>query len=70
MISENIFGQPKEFCGFSIDVLNALSEHLGFKYQIYQSPDNQYGKLHNNGKWDGMIGELVNKVSRLLLTYY
>ncbi|XP_078267646.1 glutamate receptor ionotropic, delta-2-like isoform X1 [Rhinoraja longicauda] len=73
MISENIFGQPKEFCGFSIDVLNALSEHLGFKYQIYQAPNNQNGKLQNNGKWDGMIGELINKradiaVSALTIT--
>ncbi|XP_048459922.1 glutamate receptor ionotropic, delta-2-like [Rhincodon typus] len=62
MMSENIFGQPKEFCGFSIDVLNALSEHLGFKYQIYQAPDNQHGRLQNNGKWNGMIGELINKM--------
>ncbi|XP_067899075.1 glutamate receptor ionotropic, delta-2-like isoform X2 [Heterodontus francisci] len=73
MVSENIFGQPKEFCGFSVDVLNALSEHLGFKYQIYQAPDHQYGKLQNNGKWNGMIGELVNKradiaVSALTIT--
>ncbi|XP_072120549.1 glutamate receptor ionotropic, delta-2-like [Mobula birostris] len=73
MVSENIFGQPKEFYGFSMDVLNALSEHLGFKYQIYQAPDNQYGKLLSNGKWDGMIGELINKradiaVSALTIT--
>ncbi|XP_060693486.1 glutamate receptor ionotropic, delta-2-like [Hemiscyllium ocellatum] len=73
MMSENIFGQPKEFCGFSIDVLNALSEHLGFKYQIYQVPDNQHGRLQNNGKWNGMIGELINKradiaVSALTIT--
>ena len=39
---------------------------LHFTYEIYPSPDGQYGGITENGTWDGMMGELVNKVSTLL----
>uniref|UniRef100_A0A4W3GFG5 Glutamate receptor n=1 Tax=Callorhinchus milii TaxID=7868 RepID=A0A4W3GFG5_CALMI len=68
LVAENVFGQPKEFCGYSIDVLNTLSQQLGFKYQIYQVPDRQYGKIQRNGKWNGMIGELINKRADLAVS--
>ncbi|XP_053306595.1 glutamate receptor ionotropic, delta-1 isoform X2 [Spea bombifrons] len=61
MVAENILGQPKKYKGFSIDVLDALSQNLGFKYEIYQVPDGKYGNQLANGSWNGMIGELINK---------
>ncbi|KAM9326965.1 glutamate receptor ionotropic, delta-1 [Gastrophryne carolinensis] len=61
MVAENILGQPKKYKGFSIDVLDALSQNLGFKYEIYQVPDGKYGHSLPNGSWNGMIGELINK---------
>ncbi|KAM5141048.1 glutamate receptor ionotropic, delta-1 isoform 3-T3 [Mantella aurantiaca] len=61
MVAENILGQPKKYKGFSIDVLDALSQNLGFKYEIYQVPDGKYGHALPNGSWNGMIGELINK---------
>ncbi|XP_063814885.1 glutamate receptor ionotropic, delta-1 isoform X1 [Pseudophryne corroboree] len=61
MVAENILGQPKKYKGFSIDVLDALSQNLGFKYEIYQVPDGKYGHPLANGSWNGMIGELINK---------
>lgn len=64
MVAENILGQPKRYKGFSIDVLDALAKNLGFKYEIYQAPDGKYGHQLQNGSWNGMIGELINKVRR------
>lgn len=64
MVAENILGQPKRYKGFSIDVLDALAKNLGFKYEIYQAPDGKYGHQLQNGSWNGMIGELINKVHR------
>ncbi|XP_073209460.1 glutamate receptor ionotropic, delta-1 isoform X7 [Lepidochelys kempii] len=61
MVAENILGQPKRYKGFSIDVLDALAKNLGFKYEIYQSPDGKYGHQLHNSSWNGMIGELINK---------
>lgn len=63
MVAENILGQPKRYKGFSIDVLDALAKILGFKYDIYQVADSKYGSQLPNGSWNGMIGDLINKVS-------
>ena len=51
--------------GFCIDLMNELAETLHFTYNIYPSPDGQYGAETKNGTWNGMIGELVNKVRKL-----
>lgn len=65
MVSENVLGKPKKYQGFSIDVLDALANYLGFKYEIYVTPDHKYGSLQPDGQWNGMIGELVFKVRGL-----
>lgn len=64
MVSENVLGKPKKYQGFSIDVLDALSNYLGFKYEIYVAPDHKYGSLQPEGQWNGLMGELVSKVRR------
>ncbi|XP_062398953.1 LOW QUALITY PROTEIN: glutamate receptor ionotropic, delta-2 [Sardina pilchardus] len=61
MVSENVLGKPKKYQGFSIDVLDALSNYLGFKYEIYVAPDHKYGIQQADGTWNGLIGELVSK---------
>ncbi|KAI1900231.1 hypothetical protein AGOR_G00047870 [Albula goreensis] len=61
MVSENVLGKPKKYQGFSIDVLDALSNYLGFKYEIYVAPDHKYGSQQPDGVWNGLIGELVFK---------
>ncbi|KAK5614621.1 Glutamate receptor ionotropic, delta-2 [Crenichthys baileyi] len=61
MVSENVLGKPKKYQGFSIDVLDALSNYLGFKYEIYVAPDHKYGSLQPDSQWNGLMGELVFK---------
>ncbi|XP_019408175.1 PREDICTED: glutamate receptor ionotropic, delta-2 [Crocodylus porosus] len=61
MVSENVLGKPKKYQGFSIDVLEALANYLGFKYEIYVAPDHKYGSPQEDGSWNGLIGELVFK---------
>ncbi|XP_039625129.1 glutamate receptor ionotropic, delta-1-like isoform X1 [Polypterus senegalus] len=68
MVAENILGQPKRYKGFSIDVLDALAKNLGFKYDIYQASDSKYGIQLQNGSWNGMIGELINKRADLAIS--
>ncbi|EDV24882.1 uncharacterized protein TRIADDRAFT_25027 [Trichoplax adhaerens] len=55
-------GQPS-YQGFCIDLINAISEIVGFKYELYVSPDGQYGSQLNNSKWTGMVGQLQDHVS-------
>ena len=51
--------------GFCIDLLEQLAKMLHFTYEIYPSPDGQHGGITENGTWNGIMGELVNKVSSL-----
>ena len=64
-------GEPAQHCGvpvagYSIDLAEALSKEMGFEYRFKLVDDNNYGmKSPVNGTWNGMIGELINKVSLL-----
>ena len=49
--------------GYCIDLLNELARMLKFTYEIYPSPDGLYGAETENGTWNGMVGELVSKVT-------
>lgn len=42
--------------------MKELAKMLHFTFEIYPSPDGLYGGETENGTWDGMIAELINKV--------
>ncbi|KAI6219195.1 hypothetical protein M3Y99_01669700 [Aphelenchoides fujianensis] len=56
MLKKNHFelDQNSQFEGFCIDLLNELSNDLGFTYTLHL-----YGNDVGNGSWNGMIGELL-----------
>ncbi|XP_033737191.1 ionotropic receptor 25a-like [Pecten maximus] len=45
--------------GYTIDVLQELARRDGFKYQIYEVPDNEYGIQSSDGTWTGIIGQVA-----------
>lgn len=47
--------------GFTIDLLNELSDRCGFEYEIYHME--AYGSLVGEGVWNGIVGEVINGVS-------
>ncbi len=49
------------FEGFCMDILRALQDKLGFKYEVYLTT--KMGSRGKNGSWDGLMGELINGVS-------
>lgn len=54
--------------GYCIDLLDAIasSEHFdnNMKYVIREVADNSYGRKDADGRWNGMIGELLSGVRR------
>ena len=48
--------------GFTKDLLDQMSQDLGFSYTLKQVDDMRYGIRNAGGKWNGMIGEVVDKV--------
>lgn len=46
--------------GFGIDIIDRISQILGFNYTLQVESD--YG-AKKNGKWSGMLGKIINDVS-------
>lgn len=50
--------------GFAIEIVDKISKFSGFDYDLYDSPDGQYGVYNREtGLFSGMIGELIAGVS-------
>lgn len=48
------------FEGFCVDLLEQISDQVGFKYIIELVPDNNYGALNlTSGEWNGLVKELM-----------
>lgn len=53
------------FEGFGIELIHELSLMLGFNYTFRLQDDGVYGSLDKDtGKWNGMVNELLEGVSR------
>ena len=50
------------YVGFIKDLMDVLSDKVGFQYKFQIPDDMQYGQQTPTG-WTGLIGDVVNKVS-------
>ena len=55
-------GSGFEFQGYCIDLLDEIQKLVNFDYEIYEAPDLKFGNMDENGAWNGMIKELMEKV--------
>ena len=49
--------------GFCIDLLKEIARIVGFDYQIQVVPDGRYGVRNSDGEWDGIVRELIDRVT-------
>ena len=67
-------GQPyvgnERFEGYCADLAKNVAEEVGFDYIIQIVKDGKYGKRMDDGKWNGMVGELTERVSYPWLRYH
>ena len=48
--------------GYYVDLLERLSEHAHFEYQLQLAADGKVGQYNREDGWNGMLGELVRGV--------
>ena len=51
--------------GLVKDLLDILGRRLDFTFELYLVPDGHYGKRHENGVWDGLMGEVSWKTKQM-----
>ena len=65
--SETLVGNDR-YEGFNVDLIEEISQILGFNYTIKLVADGNYGSFDKvKGEWSGMIGDLV--VADITITY-
>lgn len=57
------------FEGFAIDIIQELSNKLGFNYTFVVQDDKNYGIYNNISGWNGMIGKIINNVSKFIALF-
>ncbi|KFD48141.1 hypothetical protein M514_10979, partial [Trichuris suis] len=56
----DLFTGNDKYEGFCVDLMKLLSEKIGnLPYIVKPVKDNKYGTVDLNGRWDGMVGELI-----------
>nr|AFC91757.2 putative ionotropic receptor IR25a [Cydia pomonella] len=59
---------PKGFKGYCIDLIEEIRQIVKFDYEITLVPDGNFGTMDENGNWNGIIKELVEKRADIGLT--
>ena len=64
--SDNATSGPvrQQFVGYIPDLLHELSYIIQFDYDIRPVHDASFGHRRLDGTWDGMVGQLIDGVSR------
>ena len=56
------YSRTNRYEGYIVDLLDKVAKLIGFRYEIVPVRDGSYGFEQPDGTWDGMVGELKNRV--------
>lgn len=52
---------PKGYSGYCIDLMDKIGDVLRFEYEIQLATGNVFGNMDEQGKWNGLIKDLMDK---------
>uniref|UniRef100_A0A1B6MPB2 Ionotropic glutamate receptor L-glutamate and glycine-binding domain-containing protein n=1 Tax=Graphocephala atropunctata TaxID=36148 RepID=A0A1B6MPB2_9HEMI len=58
----------EKFSGYCVDLLEEIRKLIGFEYEIFVAPENEFGNMDEQGQWNGIIRELIDKRAEIGLT--
>ncbi|KAE8737789.1 hypothetical protein FOCC_FOCC016738, partial [Frankliniella occidentalis] len=67
MMRENQTGTTgnDQFRGYAIELIQMIADELKFKFEFYLVKDGKYGSLNKDGRWDGLIKDLLDRKADL-----
>ncbi|KAK4296128.1 hypothetical protein Pmani_031354 [Petrolisthes manimaculis] len=60
-------GSPDDYDGYCVALAARLSQIMKFDYDFVFPADGQYGARQKNGSWNGLIADLANGVTDMIL---
>ena len=51
-----------QFEGYCHELAAEIAKEVGFDYVLKLVKDNKYGAKEDDGRWNGMVGELTSRV--------
>ncbi|XP_066286903.1 glutamate receptor ionotropic, kainate 2-like isoform X1 [Branchiostoma lanceolatum] len=58
----------ERFSGFCVDLLDWMSQEMGFRYNLYHVADNNWGaKDPSTGKWNGVVADVAYKKADMVV---
>ena len=54
----------EQYEGYCVDLAKEIAQFVGSNYEIRMVRDGKFGEKLPDGTWNGMIGEIIRRVSR------
>ncbi|XP_071539870.1 ionotropic receptor 25a [Panulirus ornatus] len=58
---------PDDYIGYCVELASRLAEKMKFDFEFKFPSDGQYGARQKNGSWNGLVGDLSNGVTDLIV---
>ncbi|KAK7082591.1 hypothetical protein SK128_006923 [Halocaridina rubra] len=60
-------GEPGEYEGYCVELTKRLAEYMEFDFEFKFPKDEQYGARQENGSWNGLVGDLANGLTDMIV---
>ncbi|XP_069941255.1 ionotropic receptor 25a isoform X1 [Cherax quadricarinatus] len=67
MMTQGSASDPLLYEGYCVELATRLSQQMNFDFEFKFPADGQYGSRQKNGSWNGLVGDLSNGVTDMIV---